>query len=169
MAQSKKAARIERHKRRRNRGSALNLTALMDIFTILVFFLLVNSSQEQPPSHDNLVLPISTATKELKDNLIIMVTSESILVQGVEVANAQIAKNLEDDSIPGLSEELRRQAQRIRANTDDPVKASEITIMADKEIPYKLLRKLMFTCTERDFTRISLLVIKQEKRANENG
>ena len=158
---SRRVQRVERRHKRSNKGVALNLTSLMDIFTILVFFLLVNSSQQQPPSNKDLTLPLSTASKEMKENVLIMVTSESILVQGLKVADVSYAKALEEDSIPELLSELQRQSARVRASTNDPVKASEITIMGDKEIPYKLLRKLMFTCTESNFTRISLAVMKK--------
>ena len=158
---SKKALRVEKRHKRNNKGVALNLTSLMDIFTILVFFLLVNSAAQTPPSNKDLTLPLSTADKEMKDNLLVMVTSEAILVQGIKVADIAYAKSLEEDSIPELSEELRRQAARIRESTDDPIKRSEITIMGDQDIPYKLLRKLMFTCTESNFTRISLAVMKK--------
>jgi len=140
----------------------------MDIFTILVFFLLVNSSQQKPPSNKDLTLPLSTANKEMKQNLLVMVTSESILVQGIKVAEVAEASALEEDSIPGLLEELKRQAANLKESTDDPIKLSEITIMGHQEIPYKLLRKLMFTCTESNFTRISLAVMKKSgEQSNE--
>jgi biopolymer transport protein ExbD len=158
---SKKALRAEKRHKRTNKGVALNLTSLMDIFTILVFFLLVNSASQTPPSNKDLTLPLSTADKEMKENVLIMVTSDSILVQGIKVADVAYAKALAEDSIPELSTELQRQAARIRESTNDPIKRSEITIMGDKEIPYKLLRKIMFTCTDSDFTRISLAVMKK--------
>jgi biopolymer transport protein ExbD len=158
---SRKAARMERRHKRDKKGVALNLTSLMDIFTILVFFLLVNSAAQTPPSNKDLTLPQSTAKKEMKENVLIMVTGESILVQGLKVADSNEAKALEEDLIPELLDELRRQSARIKESTNDPVKATEITIMGDKEIPYKLLRKLMFTCTESNFTRISLAVMKK--------
>ena len=165
---SKRAIRVERRHKRTNKGVALNLTSLMDIFTILVFFLLVNSSSQQPPSNKDLTLPLSTANKELKQNLLIMVTSESILVQGIKVADVAESSKLEEDLIPSLSEELQRQAERLKESTNDPIKLSEITIMGHQEIPYKLLRKLMFTCTESNFTRISLAVMKKSgESANE--
>ncbi len=163
--QSRKAARIQRRKKR-TQVVGLNLTSLMDIFTILVFFLLVNSAQQQPPSNKDLTLPLSTAQKEMKESLTVMVTGESIIVQGIKVADSNEAKALEDDLIPDLLDELKRQKTRIKSTTDDPIKASEITIMGDKEIPYKLLRKLMFTCTESDFTRISLAVMKKAGEAS---
>jgi biopolymer transport protein TolR len=157
---SRRAARVARH-HKRAKGASISLTSLMDIFTILVFFLLVNSAQQQPPSNKDLTLPLSTANKEMKQNLLIMVTQGDILVQGQKVTDVESAKNLADDSIPELLAELRRQSLRIKASTDDPIIQQEITIMGDKEIPYKLLRKLMFTCTESDFTRISLAVMKR--------
>ena len=160
---SRRAARVERH-HKRAKGASISLTSLMDIFTILVFFLLVNSAQQQPPTNKDLTLPTSTAQKEMKQNLLIMVTQGDILVQGLKVTDVESAKNLPDDSIPELLAELQRQAERLKESTDDPIKLQEITIMGDKEIPYKLLRKLMFTCTESNFTRISLAVMKKEGR-----
>ncbi len=160
---SRRAARMERH-HKRAKPASISLTSLMDIFTILVFFLLVNTSQQQPPSNKDLALPLSTVQKDLKDNVLIMVTEYDILVQGQKVADVSSAKALTEDIIPELLIELQRQSDRIRASTDDPIKREEITIMGDKEIPYKLLRKLMFTCTESNFTRISLAVMKREGR-----
>lgn len=158
---SRRAARVERH-HKRSKDATLSLTSLMDIFTILVFFLLVNSSSEQPPTNKELTLPLSTANKAIKTNpLILMVSQNDILVQGLKVADANEAKKLKEDSIPLLLAELRRQSARIKESTLDPEKAKEITIMGDKEIPYKLLRKLMFTCTESDFSKISLAVMKK--------
>jgi len=159
---SRKADRMNRrHKRASNKGVALNLTSLMDIFTILVFFLLVNSSQEQPSSNRDIVLPLSTADKELKQSLTVMVTSQDIIVQGEKVDDVKEVSDLKDDLIPNLSKSLKIHAASIRKNTDDPIKASEITIMAHQEIPYKLLRKLMYTCTDSLFSRISLVVMKK--------
>lgn len=165
---SKRAIRVEKRHKRLNKGAALSLTSLMDIFTILVFFLLVNSSQEQPPTNKDLTLPLSTANKEMKTSLLVMVTSESIIVQGRKVADVAEANKLVEDSIPGLLEELQRQSESLKASTNDPIKLSEITIMGHQEIPYKLLRKLMFTCTESNFTRISLAVMKKSgEKSNE--
>ena len=150
--QSRRGARVERH-HKRSTVPALSLTSLMDIFTILVFFLLVNSSSEQPPTNKELTLPLSTANKAFKTNpLILMVTQNDILVQGLRVADAKEAKALKEDSIPALLVELKRQSARIQSSTADKEKWKEITIMGDKEIPYKLLRKLMFTCTESNFS-----------------
>jgi biopolymer transport protein TolR len=158
---SSRAARMAR-RHKRNKVPSLSLTSLMDIFTILVFFLLVNTSQQQLPTDQDLALPMSTAQKEVEDNIVVMVTQYNILVQGQKIIDVYSAKNQAGDSIPELLVELQRQSERIRASTDDPIKWEEITIMGDKEIPYKLLRKLMFTCTESNFSRISLAVMKKE-------
>ena len=61
----------------------LNLVSLMDIFTILVFFLLVNSAQvEVLPNAKDLQLPESIAEQKARENVVIMVTADQILVQG---------------------------------------------------------------------------------------
>ena len=82
MEMSARAKRMQRYNKLRKQP-ALNLVSLMDIFTILVFFLLVtSSSSQQLPNSKDLRLPTSTAKKAPKDTLIIMVTNDNILVQG---------------------------------------------------------------------------------------
>ena len=87
MKKSIRAARMARHHKRF--GSAtLSLVSLMDIFTILVFFLLFNSSGvHQLPNSKTIELPKSIAEELPRDNLIIMVSATDIIVQGIKVAN----------------------------------------------------------------------------------
>ena len=87
MKTSRKARRIQRHYSRMHKPGGLNLVSLMDIFTILVFFLMVNSSDVKVLQNTaDVPLPESTAQQEAVENLTVRVTGESILVQGKEVA-----------------------------------------------------------------------------------
>ena len=71
-----RAARMERHHKRHKRSTALNLVSLMDIFTILVFFLLVNSSEVQTlPNAKDLVLPESVAEERARETVVVLVLS----------------------------------------------------------------------------------------------
>ena len=78
---SRRAKRMEKHHKRKAIGS-LNLISLMDIFTILVFFLLVNSQDvETLPNAKDLQLPESYAEEKSRENVVIMITADQILVQ----------------------------------------------------------------------------------------
>lgn len=159
---------MQRHHKRKKPLTGLNLVALMDIFTILVFFLLVNSSDvEVLPTTKGLKLPESIASKKPAETLVVMVNDEDILVRGKKVAS--VAAVIESPSlvIEALRSELAHQRQR-SANTgeapENTTPGGEVTIMGDKEIPFKLLKKVMVTCTRANYTRISLAVLKKTRQ-----
>ena len=65
-----RAARMERHHKRHQRNVTLNLVSLMDIFTILVFFLLVNSGDVQTlPNAKDMALPESVAEQRARERV----------------------------------------------------------------------------------------------------
>ena len=87
MTMSRRSRRMDRN-HKRNKQSALNLVSLMDIFTILVFFLLVSSSNvQQLPNSKDISLPTSVAEKAPKETLVIAITQDSIIVQGTKVSD----------------------------------------------------------------------------------
>lgn len=162
MKMSRRAKRMERHHKRK-RVALINMVSLMDIFTILVFFLLVNSTTVQNvPSSKTLQLPVSTAEKTPKETIVVMINNQDILVQGRKVADVAESLAATDDLIPGLLEELSYQAQRSRQ--DGGRGAGEITIMGDRQLPYLLLKKIMVTCTQAEYTNISLAVMQKHNK-----
>ena len=170
MLKSARAKRMEKHHKRNKRAGALNLVSLMDIFTILVFFLLVNSSEvETLPNAKNLQLPESIAEEKAKETVVILIGEEDIIVQGTPVAKIADVMQLKGNDIPALREALKSQNDRVlrRAARDD-IAGREVTIMGDKEIPYRLLKKVMATCTKSDYGQISLAVLQKssEKLGN---
>ena len=153
---SDRASRMQRHHQRHGKGAGLNLVSLMDIFTILVFFLLVNSTEvETLPSDRDLTLPESVSRELPRETVVVAVTLNDILVQGRRVASVAEVMAGEGTVIPELEEALRAQhARALRANTQ----GAEVTIMGDRELPYRLLRRIMATCTQADYSRLSLAV-----------
>lgn len=160
---SARAKRMEKHHKRNTRSGTLNLVSLMDIFTILVFFLLVNSSEvETLPKSENLQLPESIAEEKAKETVVILIGEVDILVQGEVVA--QVAEVLEQkgNDIPALREALKSQNDRVlRRAAQDDIAGREVTIMGDREIPYRVLKKVMATCTQADYGQISLAVLQK--------
>jgi len=160
MKKSNKAARMERHHKRFG-GSGLNLVSLMDIFTILVFFLLVNSSSvQQLPSSKSVKLPASSAQQMPEETVILLVNNDQILVQGRVIMMADDAINSKGNLIPALFEEMTIQsASSFKENAEE--EGLDVTIMGDKQIPYKLLRKILATLSEANYTNISMAVMKR--------
>jgi len=163
MKLSRRAQRMQRHYRRMHKAGGLNLVSLMDIFTILVFFLMVNSSDVKVLQQDkSLKLPVSVADQQAKDNLVIKVSGNTILVQGRVVASLDAEP--EAELIQGLKKELEYQSKRSAVAHDENFIGYPVTLMADKGTPYRLLKRIMATCTEAQYTQISLAVSRKLKR-----
>lgn len=164
MVKSQRAKRMERrHDRAKKNTGVLNLVSLMDIFTILVFFLLVNSSDvEVLPNAKDVQLPESIAEEKAKESVVILIGDEDILVQGAVVAHVAEVMRLKGNEIPALKQALLAQNNRtLRRETQDDIANREVTIMGDKDIPYRLLKKVMATCSASDYGRISLAVLQK--------
>ena len=158
-----RAARMKRHHARHNRTVTLNLISLMDIFTILVFFLLVNSGDVQTlPNAKDLALPESVAEQRARETVVVLVTEQDLLVQGRVIASVPEIMSREEIIIPELRAALRSQTDRtLRQAARDDIAGREVTIMADKEIPYRLLKRIMATCTDAEYGQLSLAVLQR--------
>lgn len=150
----KRAARKARH------GNQLdmNLVSLIDVFTILIFFLLSNSGVETIAPAKSVRLPESVSEQVPKETLVVAVNGDEITVDGRKVADVAALANATDDLIPGLKAELDQLAARPVALAENAGKARAVTIMGDKTIPYQLLRKVMYTCALADYTDVSFAV-----------
>ena len=155
--------RMKRMGRSRKTLTGLNLTPLMDVFTILVFFLLFHSGGgdilETPKQ---IKLPDSVVETKPRETVVIMVSPEVVVVQGEAVVNTP---ELLDDSVrmvAGITERLEQLERNIIGiSTKAVAEGKEITILADKTIPFKVLKKIMSTCTGSGYGRISLAVIQK--------
>ncbi len=164
MVKSSRAKRMEKHHARHKSGAALNLVSLMDIFTILVFFLLVNSSDvETLPNAKDLQLPESIAEEKARETVVILIGEVDIIVQGTPVTTVdEVMARGPNETIPELRQALLSQNDRVlRREAQDEVAGREVTIMGDRDIPYNLLKRVMRTCTESDYGQISLAVLQR--------
>ena len=158
MKVNRRVKRMARHKR--HKAAGLPLTSLMDVFTILVFFLLVNQANvEVVEAPKTIKLPDSVVEAKPRQTVTILVSADAVLVQGeavVSTADVLAAKN--DNIAPVQTKLLALRGSIIGINTATVAKSNEVTILADKGIPFKVLKKLMSTCTSTGYTRISLAV-----------
>lgn len=165
MKESHRTRRMQRHHKRNKQHASLNMVSLMDIFTILVFFLLVSTTdQESMPTMKDIKLPEATSEAKPKTNIVILVSNDKIMMQGQEIVSAKKVIAGRDSVIPellaALNEEARKKTEIVR--DEKIVKKRGVTIMGDKEIPYVLLKKIMLTCASTEFTNISLAVVSKQ-------
>ncbi len=157
------------HQRRRKdqkkhgKSATLNLVSLMDIFTILVFFLMVNSSEvEVLQTSSKIKLPDSSSEQKPENEIVISVSADDLVVQGrmiTDISSLSEEAAGENAIIMPLKEELEYQAAR---KGEAPEAGFEVTIMGDRELPYWLLKQIMLTCQTTSFAQISLAVNKME-------
>jgi biopolymer transport protein ExbD len=158
----KNSRRMMRLSRFRSKVSSINLTSLMDVFTILVFFLVMNSGSEVLDA-GNLALPESVIETKPTETVVINVGTEDILVQGELVARvADVIAAGGGDIVPIMTRLAELQDSVIGARTQVVAESMAITILADKSIPFSVVKQVMSTCTSQGYTRISLAVIQKE-------
>lgn len=169
MKQSLRAKRMAKHHRRLNQVPKVNLVSLMDIFTILVFFLLVNSGDVEVLQADKSIkLPASVSQQVPENNLLVVVSATDVVVGGRSVGKVtELLASTGDKFIP-LETELKYLAQKAGPlKEEDQVAGRPVTIMADQKLPYAMLKKIMATCAAAEFRDISLAVTQLEVGADE--
>ena len=160
MRSTRRMARMARNKRDLPK---LNLTSLMDVFTILVFFLLVNSATtevlQQPRQ---ITLPDSVVEAKPRETVVIFVGKEEVLVQGVPVARVADIQATTDERIGPISVRLAELSESvIGLSTQAVAESQEVTVLADKSVPFSVVKKIMATCTGEGYTRVSLAVVQK--------
>lgn len=160
MKQSMRARRMQRNHRRMRKAETLTLVPIIDIFTMLLFFLMMNSGNVEVLDLDKTIkLPDSIAEKRAEETLLIKINADDIIVQGRRVAGVAEVLAAADEAIPALQSELGMWAGRKLELTEaEKERGRAVTIMGDQQIPYRLLKRVMTTCAQADFRDISLAV-----------
>ncbi len=147
------------HKGRNQSMVDMNLVSLIDVFTILIFFLLSNTGGvETLPSPKAVKLPESVAEQAPRETVLVIVSGTEILVGGRKVASVADVMKTDGDLIEPLKAELELQAGRQVVRAENTADSKRLTIMGDKDIPYRLLRKIMFTGARANFADVSFAV-----------
>ncbi len=155
--------RIKRMSRNRRKLSKMNLTSLMDVFTILVFFLLVNSgSVELVEAPKDVKLPESQIQTKPRETVVISISPEDVLVQGQLVARVADILEGNERMITPITERLAQLRENvIGVSTQEVAESTEVTILADKSVPFVVIRRIMSTCTDGGYENVSLAVIQK--------
>jgi biopolymer transport protein ExbD len=154
---------MTRLSRFRPKVTRMNLTSLMDVFTILVFFLIMNSGPTEVLDPGGLDLPESVIETKPSETVVINVGTEHVLVQGEPVIRiADILATGGGDIEPIMARLAELQSRVIGVRTQAVAESPAVTILADKSIPFSIVKQIMSTCTAQGYTRISLAVIQKE-------
>ena len=161
-----KATPLQRRAARKNRNQTLvdmNLVSLIDVFTILIFFLLWNAGGvEILASPRSVQLPESAADKVPRETVVVIVNRDEVVVDGRRIAQVADALAAPGDVIEPLKAELQQQAGRQVIRKENEAQSRQLTIMGDKDIPYRLLRKIMVSGSQAGFADVSFAVRQRE-------
>jgi len=164
MSTSNRARRMAQHHLRHRADAELNLVPFIDILTVMVAFLLVYATQvEVIHNAKSIPLPESIAQQQPHPTVVVTVTKSDIYVQGQRVATVPQVLALTGNDIAPLRAALQSASVvGVTTSSGDPAHR-ELTIMADKSLPYEVLKKVMSTCTGADYSHIALAVLEKEK------
>ena len=155
--------RIKRMSRNRVKITKMNLTSLMDVFTILVFFLLVNSgSVEVVEAPKDVTLPEARVESKPRETVVISISAEEVLVQGKLVAFVEDILNNKENAVDPINARLAELKESvIGINTKTVAASQEVTILADRSVPFTVVKTVMSTCTAEGYENVSLAVIQK--------
>ena len=158
--------RIKRMSRNRVKIGKMNLTSLMDVFTILVFFLLVNSgSVEVLDAPKEITLPESREQTKPRETVVIFVSPEDVLVQGQPVATVEDIMLGTEGYAEAITTRLADLKTSVLGTSTQAVAESlEVTILADKNVPFIVVKRIMSTCTGEGYENVSLAVIQKAQQ-----
>jgi biopolymer transport protein ExbD len=156
--------------RNRTKAVRINLTSLMDVFTILVFFLLVNSATtEVLETPKQIKLPDSVVEEKPRETVVIFVSPEEVTVQGDVVVRVADILATHSQNIEPIGEKLAALSNNIIGlKTRAVAESLEVTILADRSVPFHVVKKVMSTCTNRGYGRISLAVLQKASRTTQS-
>ena len=163
--------RIKRMSRNRVKITKMNLTSLMDVFTILVFFLLVNSgSVEVVEAPKDVELPESVVEAKPRETVVISISDEEVLVQGKLVAFVDDILDNKENAIAPINARLAELKESvIGINTKAVAGSQEVTILADRSVPFSVVKTVMSTCTAEGYENVSLAVIQKNTQVASTG
>lgn len=159
----KTSRRIARMQRNKQNVPKMNLTSLMDAFTILVFFLLVNSANtEVLETPKQITLPASVTETKPRETVVVFISANDVTVQGERVASTAEVESAAGATLPSVAARLAEiRDQIIGTSTKAVADSQEVTILADRSVPFTVIKRVMSTCTSEGYARISLAVLQK--------
>ena len=154
---------------RHREDAELNLIPLIDILSVMVAFLLVYSADvEVIQNTKGVEIPQSSVEEQPKHSVVVMITKDQLFVQGELITSIEEIRAAGTPLIDPLSAALKRPMLAGEAAAED-LAWSEITVIGDKSLPYDVVRRVIATCTDAGYGKISLAVVQKEKPVQAAG
>ena len=149
--------------------ASLNLTSLMDVFTTLVFFLVIHQgASEVLETPNEITLPESVMEEKPRETVVIFISPETVTVQGETVARVADIRQTNRQNIAPIALRLAELSESIIGlKTRTVAESEEVTILVDKTVPFTVVKKVMSTCTSQGYGRISLAVLQKESEPSQ--
>jgi biopolymer transport protein TolR len=159
--------RIKRHRQRRHGANHFALIPFIDMMTILVVFLLAHTADvDILPNTKNISIPQSLSDRKPSAAVVVMVTKDSVYVDGQVVGSLKEVVADQGTFFAPLKAALMAQNERsLNTAQKADISKREVTIMGDKSIPYSVLKKIMLTCSEAEYGKVSFAVVERERAA----
>ena len=159
--------RIRRHRERRHGANHFALIPFIDMMTILVVFLLAHTADvDILPNTKNIAIPQSISDRKPSAAVVVMITRDSVLVDGKVVGSvADVAANQGQVFAPLKAALLAQNATMLNSEQQRDISKREVTIMGDKATPYSVLKKIMLTCSDAEYGKVSFAVVERERAA----
>ncbi len=160
-------SRLKRNRRPggHHRGHGMPaLVPMIDMLVILVVYMLVHTADyEILPNTKNISIPQSISESRPHESTVLMVTRDTIFVNGMATATVADIEGDVAAARESLQASLKSETQKRTLMAPNDPTAREVTVMADKGLPYSLLKKIMMAATAADIGKMSLAVIEKER------
>ena len=159
--------RIKRHRQRRHGANHYALIPFIDMMTILVVFLLAHTADvDILPNTKNISIPQSLSDRKPSAAVVVLITKDSVFVDGQLVGSVSDVATDQGTFFAPLKAALIAQNERsLRSSQQTDIAKREVTIMGDKSTPYSVLKKIMFSCSEAEYGKVSFAVVERERAA----
>jgi biopolymer transport protein TolR len=159
--------RIRRHRERRHGANHYALVPFIDMMIVLVVFLLAHTADvDILPNTKNIAIPQSISDRKPSAAVVVMITRDSVLVDGKVVGSvADVAANQGQIFAPLKAALLAQNATMLNSEQQHDISKREVTIMGDKATPYSVLKKIMLTCSDAEYGKVSFAVVERERAA----
>ena len=164
MSMSGRARRMLLHQQRNRVDAQINLVPMIDILTVMVAFLLIYSTNVEVLQNTRAIqIPQSISQQQPRQTVVVMLTLDELYVQGEPITTVAAIRSGASDIIAPLRAALSRPLLTGEQAVPQDPSQREITVMADKALPYEVLKRVMTTCTNANYGRISLAVLQKDK------
>jgi biopolymer transport protein ExbD len=154
---------MRRHQRHGKGGGhgPLALVPMIDMLTILVVYLLVHTADmEMLPNSKNISIPQSNSEQKPREATVVMVTRDMLYVNGEPVVTVRDLGATAGQVNEPLRAALDAQAQGLLPGSEAN---REVTVMAEKSLPYAVLRRIVASSSAAEYSKVSLAVIEREQ------